>query len=120
MPIHWQPWLLLLATVNGVIPFFFLGRLEAQMVLGTMIVNLILMTLLTALTGFSRLVGLGHFPWLLLLYFLWTQLEQIPAGDFFGIWIRVLMVANSLSLVIDSVDAVRYLAGEREETVQGL
>ena len=30
------------------------------------------------------------------------------------------MLANALSLVIDTVDAARYLAGEREETVQGL
>ena len=77
------------------------------------------MTLLTGLTGFSRLVGLGHFPWFLLLYFLWTQLDQLPAGDFFGIWIRALIVLNALSLVIDTMDVARYVAGEREETVQG-
>ncbi len=120
MPFYWQLWLLLLVTVNIAIPLFFVGRFEAQMVLGTMVVNVILMTLLTGLTGFSRLLGLGHYPWFLLLYFLWTRLDQIPADDFFGIWIRVLMVANALSLVIDTVDAARYVAGEREETVQGL
>ena len=120
MPIYWQLWLLLLVAVNVVIPFLFVGRLEAQVVLGTMIVNVILMTLLTGLTGFSRLLGLGHSPWFLLLYFLWAQLEQIPAGDFFGIWIRALIVLNALSLVMDTVDVIRYLRGEREETVQGL
>jgi hypothetical protein len=120
MPIYWQPWLLLLVTVNVVIPLFFMGRFEAQMVLGAMVVNIILMTLLTGLTGFSRLVGLGHYPWFPLLYFLWTQLDRIPADDFFGIWIRVLMVLNALSLVIDTVDAARYVAGDREETVQEL
>ena len=117
MPSSWQAWLLLLVTVNAVIPLFYVGRLEAQMVLGVMFVNAILMTLLTGLTGFSRLLGLGHYPWLPLLYFLWTRLDQIPADDFFGIWIRVLMVLNALSLVIDTVDAGRYVAGEREETV---
>jgi len=120
MPIHWQLWLLLLMAVNVAIPFLFVGRLEAQLVLGAMVVNVILMTLLTGLTGFSRLVGLGHFPWFLLLYFLWTQLDQLPAGDFFGIWIRALIVLNALSLVIDTVEVARYVAGEREETVQGL
>ncbi len=116
MPIYWQPWLLLLVTVNVVIPLFFMGRFEAQMVLGAMVVNIILMTLLTGLTGFSRLVGLGHYPWFPLLYLLWTQLDRIPADDFFGIWIRVLMVLNALSLVLDTVDAARYVAGDREET----
>ena len=120
MRIHWQLWLLLLMAVNVAIPFLFVGRLEAQLVLGTMVVNMILMTLLTGLTGFSRLVGLGHFPWFLLLYLLWTQLDQLPADDFFGIWIRALIVLNALSLVIDTVDVARYVAGEREETVQGL
>jgi hypothetical protein len=120
MPFRWQVWLLLLVTVNGVIPIFFVGRVEAQMVLGAMVIDMILMTLLTGLTGFSRLVGLGHYPWFPLLFFLWTRLDQIPADDFFGIWIRVLMVLNALSLVIDTIDAARYIAGEREETVQGL
>ena len=70
MPIYWQPWLLLLVTVNVAIPLFFVSRFEAQMVLGAMVVNIILMTLLTSLTGFSRLVGLGHYPWFPLLFFL--------------------------------------------------
>ena len=83
MPIHWQPWLLLLVTVNVAIPLFFVSRFEAQMVLGAMVVNIILMTLLTGLTGFSRLVGLGHYPWFPLLFFLWTRLDRIPADDFF-------------------------------------
>ena len=120
MPFHWQLWLLLLVAVNAIIPLFLVNRLEAQVVLGTMVANMMLMTLLTGLTGFSRLLGLGHFPWLLLLYFLWTRLDQIPADDFFGIWIRVLMVLNVLSLAIDSVDVARYVAGERQETVPGL
>ena len=120
MPFYWQLWLLLLVMANIAIPLFFVGRFEAQMVLGTMVANIILMTLLTVLTGFSRLLGLGHYPWFPLLYFLWTQLDRIPADDFFGIWIRVLMIANALSLVIDTVDAARYVAGEREETVKGL
>ncbi len=120
MPFHWQPWLLLLVTVNVAIPLFFVSRFEAQMVLGAMVVNIILLTLLTGLTGFSRLVGLGLYPWFPLLFFLWTRLDRIPADDFFGIWIRVLMVLNALSLVIDTLDAARYVAGDREETVQGL
>ncbi len=120
MPFYWQPWLLLLVTANVAIPLFFVDRFEAQMVLGTMVINVILMTFLTGLTGFSRLVGLGHYPWFPLLYFLWTRLDQIPADDFFGIWIRILLVLNALSLVMDTVDAARYVAGEREETVSGL
>ncbi len=120
MPIQWKLWLALLVTANMVVPLFFLGRLEAQVVLGTLLISMMLMTVLTALSGFTRLLGLGHIFWFPLLYFLWTRLGQIPADDFFGIWVRGLMVINATSLVIDVVDVIRYIAGEREETVKGL
>jgi len=120
MQIQWQAWMAVLVTANLVIPLFFLNRLEAQVVVLTLVASMILMTGLTALSGFTRLLGLGHVLWIPLIYFLWLQLEQIPADDFFGIWIRVLMIINATSLVIDSVDVARYIAGERSETVQGL
>ncbi len=120
MPIQWKLWLALLVTANMVVPLFFLGRLEAQVVLGTLLISMMLMMVLTALSGFTRLLGLGHIFWFPLLYFLWTRLGQIPADDFFGIWVRGLMVINATSLVIDVVDVIRYIAGDREETVKGL
>ena len=118
MPIHWQLWLVLLVTSNGVIPLFFLDRLEAQVVVLTLVASMILMTGLTALSGFTRLLGLGHILWIPLLYFLWVRLEQNPADDFFGLWIRVLMILNAASLIIDTIDVGRYMAGDRSETVE--
>ena len=119
MPIHWQLWLMLLITANLVVPLFFLNRLEAQVVVGTLLVSMMLMAVLTGIQGFTRLLGLGHIVWIPLLYFLWSRLDQIPADDFFGIWLRALMVLNAVSLVIDAVDVTRYIAGDRAETVQG-
>ncbi len=60
MPVPWQLWLLLLVTVNLIVPLVYLDRLEAQVVAGTMVVSMLLMTGLTARTGFTRLLGLGH------------------------------------------------------------
>ncbi len=120
MPIHWQIWLMSMVATNMIIPLFFLDRLESQVVVGTIVASMILMTALTGLSGFGRLLGLGHILWIPLLYLLWTRLGQIPADDFFGIWIRVLMALNATSLVIDATDVIRYLAGDREETVKGL
>ena len=120
MPIHWRLWLALLVIVNLVIPLFFLNRLEAQVVAGTLIASVILMTGLTALSGFTRLLGLGHILWIPLLYFLWMRLEQNPADDFFGLWLRVLMILNAASLIIDVIDVGRYIAGDRSETVEAL
>ncbi len=117
-PIYVRLWLALLVIVNMVVPLFFLDRLETQVVLGTLLISMMLMTVLTAYTGFTRLLGLGHILWFPLLYFLWSRLGDIPTSDFFGIWVRGLMVINATSLVIDVVDVIRYIAGEREETVR--
>ncbi len=120
MPAPVRLWLLLLITANLIVPLFFLGRLEAQIVAATLLASVVLMTALTALSGFTRLLGLGHVLWFPLLWFLWTRLDQIPADMFFGVWLRVVMTLNALSLVIDTADVIRYIAGDREETIKGL
>ena len=79
-----------------------------------------LMSLLTARFGFTRILGLGHILWIPLVGWLAFRLGQIPADDAFGLWIRGVIVVNSLSLVIDGVDVVRYAAGDRKEMVTGL
>ncbi len=106
MPLRWQSWLMLLVAVNFLIPLFFINRLEAQIVLLTFVAGTMLMTFLTSISGFTRLLGLGHILWIPLLYFLWSRLSENPANEFFGIWIRVLMTLNALSLIIDAVDVV--------------
>ena len=113
-------WMGLMVIFNMIIPLFYLERLEAQVVLAGLMASMALMTLITANSGFSRLMGLGHIFWIPLLYFLWTHLDQIPPDDGFGVWVRSVMVINAISLVIDGVDVFKYLAGERGEIVEGL
>ena len=120
MPLHWQLWLMLLVTANAVAPFFFLQHVEARVVLVMFLASIALMTFLTARFGFTRIVGLGHILWVPMLAFLFTRLGDIPASDAFGIWIRILFVLNGISLVIDTADAIRYISGDREETVADL
>ena len=120
MPVLWQVWLAALVATNLVVPMFFLQRLEARVILGTILASMALMTYLTGRYGFTRIVGLGHILWIPMLLFLFTRLSDIPATDAYGIWIRVLMVLNTVSLVIDAVDVGRYMTGDRQETVKGL
>ena len=72
-------WLLLLVAANGVAPLFFLNRVEAQAVLAAMMIGAMLMSVLTARFGFSRILGLGHILWIPLLGWLALRLGQIPA-----------------------------------------
>ncbi len=120
MPLQWRLWMMLLMTANVVVPLFFLGRLEAQVVLAAILSSLVLFTLLTARGGFTRLLGLGHLPWVPLILFLATRLGAVPADDFYGVWIRAVIALNATSLAIDAVDVIRYVAGDRKETVPGL
>ena len=120
MPVLWQIWLAVLVATNLVVPMFFLQRWEARVVLGTILASLALMTFLTGRYGFTRILGLGHILWVPMLAFLVARLGDIPDNDAFGIWIRAVIVLNSLSLVIDAIDVIRYIAGDREETVPGL
>ena len=120
MPVPVRLWLMLLITANMIIPLFFLGRLEAQVVLAALLASMMLMTALTAISGFTRLLGVGHVFWVPLLWFLWTRLAPTPSDGFFGGWLRILMTINALSLVIDTADVIRYVRGNRGETVKGL
>ena len=120
MPLHWRAWLLVLLSGNLFAPLAFLGHVEAQAVLGSLMVSMGLMTALTARFGFSRILGLGHIVWVPLLVFLWSRLPDVPASDAFGLWLRTVMALNATSLVIDAVDVARFLAGERAETVVSL
>ncbi len=113
-------WLFLLVAANGVAPLFVLQRVEAQAVLAAMMIGAMLMSLLTARFGFTRILGLGHILWIPLVGWLAFRLGQIPADDAFGMWIRGVMLLNTVSLVIDTADVVRFAAGDRKELVSGL
>ncbi len=111
---------MLLLAANLAAPLFFLGHTEAQIVLLAFVASFGMMILLTGLTGFTRLLGMSHVFWIPMIVWFWTRLDQIPSDDAFGVWIRVLIAVNMISLLVDAVDVVRYLAGDREETVKNL
>ncbi len=113
MPSYWQLWLMLLLTVNLVIPLFFLKRIEARFAVGAVMLSMVLFSVLTAQFGFTRILGLGHLPWVPLLIYLWKRLEQVPWSTFPGKWMRALILLDAISLLIDAIDVVRYVLGER-------
>ncbi len=120
MPLHWQGWLLLLVGANLVAPFFFFAHTEARVVVAALATSMTLMTMLTARFGFSRILGLGHIVWVPMLFYLWGRLDQVPAQDAFGVWLRAVIVLDGMSLLLDAADVWRFLRGERGETVSGL
>ncbi len=113
-------WLMVLVAANLIVPVFYLPRLEAWVTIGVFFASAVLMTMLTALFGFTRVLGAGHILWIPLMLWLWTRLDAIPSDDPFGIWIRILMILNGISLVIDMADVARYIGGDRKPVDQSL
>jgi hypothetical protein len=120
MPMVWKPWLLALLNANMILPWLFATRIEAQVVFGVALFTGALFILLTAYSGFSRLLGLAHLPWIPLIVFLSTRLSIVPADTPYGWWLRAVIVLNAGSVLLDAANVVRYLAGDRDEMVAGL
>jgi len=114
VPVGWQIWLLSLMAANMAAPLFFLNRIEALAALVAMIVGVFTGVFLYKQQGLTRLAGLMHWPWIFMLPFLWTRLDIVSVSEPLGIWIRIVLVLNSLSVILDVVDVIRYAAGDRE------
>lgn len=109
----WRVWLVVLMVVNLVFPLFYYDRIEAQVTIIVFMMAALTGMVLFRIQGFTRLMGLMHFPWLFLLCYLWSRLDVIHADSSFGLWIRAVILLNGISLIIDMVDVIRYIAGDR-------
>lgn len=97
---------------------FFLSRIEAVVTLVVLGASMLLMSWMTARWGFTRLLGLGHVLWVGLVPWLWIRMSVEPVSSSFSLWLRLVIVVNTVSLLIDVLELVRYVRGERSETVQ--
>ena len=113
MPMPWLVWLGLLLAVNVVGPIYFFEALEAKVVLVAFLASLGLMTAIFAAKGFVRLLGIGHILWVPMVPWLWIRLDQVGPGEPIGYWITAVIILDSISLIIDGIDVLRYLKGER-------
>jgi predicted membrane-bound dolichyl-phosphate-mannose-protein mannosyltransferase len=112
MPPVWWPWMAGLPLIN-LSSVFFLPRTEAWVVLGTGLLAATIMTVLHVKLGSVRLLGIGHFVWIPMLIWLVFRLDHILGGTLFYRWLLTLIAVDTVSLLIDIVDLVRYLRGDR-------
>ncbi len=110
----WWLWVGLLGLANLVGPLFFLGSLEARVILASLVVGAAVQLVIVGRLGFVRLLGLGHIvAWVPMLLWLVPRLGNLGPGTAFGRWLLAVVVLDLASLAIDFVDVGRYLAGER-------
>ncbi len=117
MPMPWPAWLGLLVAVNVAGPIYFFETLEAKVVLAAFLASAVLMTAIFATLGFVRLLGIGHIFWVPMVPWLWTRFDQVEPGNLIGYWMIAVVALNGISLIIDAIDVVRYVTGDRKPYV---
>jgi hypothetical protein len=116
-PLSVQAWLMVLGLSNMMVPLFFLGRFEAQVMLGTTILSFGLGVVLFKIQGMTKLLGLMHAPWIAPAYLIIRNFSSIDTVDFYTVWMGAALVLTCISLLIDAVDVMKYIAGERGSLV---
>ncbi len=117
MPMPWPLWIGLLVAVNIAGPIYFFEALEAKVVLAAFLASAASMTAIFAAKGFVRLLGIGHIFWVPMVPWLWTRLDQIGPGDLLGYWMIAVVAVNGIALIIDAIDVLRYVRGDRKPYV---
>jgi len=110
----WKFWLFLLITVNFFIPVYFYTYIEAQVTLIAFFAGGMIGVVLVQIQGFTRLLGLMHILWVPLTFYLIGKLSIFPSSQPIGLWIRAVLILNGISLLIDFIDVIRYVRGDRK------
>lgn len=106
-------WCVWLVAVNAA-SLVFIQHIEAQVVLATTLLAVLLQTFIYRITGFTRILGIVHLLWLPMFWWFASRIDSIAQHDALSSWLLVLIATNLVSLVIDISDNLRYLRGERQ------
>lgn len=109
VPRIWNVWLV---GVN-LMCLYFIGHIEAQVVLVTTLVSVVVQAIIYSRIGFTRVLGIGHMLWIPMFAWMATRIDSIAAHPELQTWLIVLAVTNAMSFAIDTTDVTRFAKGER-------
>jgi hypothetical protein len=104
-PLWVSLWVLFLMLIN-MASFAFWQEAVAQLILTNFLASAMLMMGLYSRYGFTKILGLGHFPWIPLLAYVVMQIPTTEAS--FKRYLLVLSVSMAISLVLDTIDVWNY------------
>ena len=107
----WIPiWLLFLMIAN-VSSLMFWSEPIAKVIFFTFMLSALLMMALYSKYGFEKILGMGHILWIPLLIYV---LIEIPATEgAFKIYLVILLISLTISLVFDIIDVWRYFTSPK-------
>ena len=112
-PLGWRLWIIWLMIINTM-SFLYLGRREGRIIAAVWIANAVTMMGMYWVFGYVRLLGLSHVIWWTpLLVWIIPKIKQGLFDGHFGLWLKVLVVSNFASLLIDYIDVARWVLGDR-------
>ena len=113
-PVWVATWIGIMVGIHiAAIPFAFKDRRPRIMVI-VMILNAIFMSALFNRYGYTRILGLSHVIfWTPLLAYLWKTRNANPDRIRLRRFNRFSMAVIFISLIIDYVDVIRYVLGDR-------
>ncbi len=104
-PLWVSLWVLFLMLVN-MASLVFWQEAVAQLIFMNFLASAMLMMGLYARFGYTKILGLGHVPWIPLLAYM---IIQIPAAEAsFRRYLLVLSISMAISLVLDTIDVWKY------------
>ena len=109
VPRVWGIWLL--AVNLGCL--YFIQHPEAQMLLVTTCIAVVLQTLMHQRMGFTRALGVTHVLWIPMFGWMATRLDTIAAHPDLQLWLVAVCATNIISFVIDMIDMTRFIRGDR-------
>jgi len=123
-PLWLQGWVLLLVLVHAAALLFLVRRREGGgvgirpepvAIVAAFLLAGAFMGWLYDQVGYVRLLGLAHLVfWTPVWVWVWTRRPAIGTGSAFGKYVHAYLAVAGVSLVIDLVDVLRYLAGDGE------
>lgn len=110
---YWIRWL---GLANMACLFFAWKHKQARWVAIAMLVVAIANIPMAMALGLVKGLSIPHLvAWVPLTVYLAMEIRnnKVSIGSAFGIWVLVLMVTNTISIVFDIRDSVEYIAGDR-------
>ena len=101
-------------AVNTASLVFVKNHVPARVVLIVWMLNAPSMMITAEYAGFTRILGLIQvIYWTPLAIYLFREIRKIEEKNLYQKWVTILLVTIVGSLIIDYIDVVRYIIGER-------
>ncbi len=91
----------------------FIRTPEGLVVLVCVIATLFIAGQIHKRNRFSRLIGICHLPWLIMLPWLLIRMATMEHGWALTLWLAYVCITVAISLIFDVWDVARYLKGDK-------